>query len=80
MGRWATSGNVRGCDLYSAVNQAMHAREVPATMGTWAWYRPADGTGMAGPKSRSTGLSIGFSTCSPSCFCRFGVLQSGCGS
>lgn len=75
VGRWAVSGKVRGCDLYTAVNQAMHAREVPVTMGPWA-YRPADGTGMAGPKSRSTGLSIGFSTCSPSCFCRFGVLRS----
>lgn len=34
VGRWAASGNVRGCDLYTAVNQAMQGREVPVTNGT----------------------------------------------
>lgn len=44
VGRWAASGNVRGCDLYTPVNQAMQAREVPVTMGTLG-VPPVDDTG-----------------------------------
>ena len=62
VGRWATSGNVHGCDLYTAVNQAMHAREVPVTMGPGRAVRLMVRDGWT--KSRSTGLSIGFRTCS----------------
>lgn len=45
VGRGPASGNVRGCDLYTAVNQAMQGLEVPATTGTLGRNRPADGTG-----------------------------------
>lgn len=42
-------------------------------------YRPADGTGMAGPKSRSTGLSIGFRTSSRRVSAGLGSCSLGAG-
>lgn len=66
VGRWATSGNVRGCDLYTAVNQAMQGLEVPVTMRALVrtLLPPADGTGWLDQSLGGQGSSIGFRTCS----------------